>query len=340
MKLESAEVVNSLKSGGLRATLIAVGTALVFGVVDQFTSKIIPTTAAYIQNTLFPPEFYVSFSPSTNVAAGVDVSPMRDGGGKLAVKKRSAGEPVFTVSAGPDTYILHLRGSGDKSGKVLVDQKQISKSGEIWSVNEVDRNWVSEAALIGAAPDAATSSPATVQPPAAGGARLSNTRWTVTEQDYAVLAQSDNKVRRSLLANALGEVGIYENGTEWEKRHIQSYSEAASWPVTPQHYPWGGSFLAWVLTQVYATPPTGSVSYLSWRRWAEEKPSTSIEPGMVGVFKLDNSEVPQANSRLLAGPIVRRQSDCVEIIVGNVSNRVVITCVNMGLFLFARAPEQ
>ena len=54
---------------------------------------------------------------------------MRDGGGKLAVKKRSAGEPIFTVSAGPDTYILHLRGSGDKSGKVLVDQKQISKSG-------------------------------------------------------------------------------------------------------------------------------------------------------------------------------------------------------------------
>lgn len=339
MKLESAEIVSSLKSGGLRATLIAVATALVFGVVDQFTSKIIPTTAAYIQNALFPPEFYVSFSPSTNVSAGLDVSTIRDTGGKIAVKKRAAGEPVFTAAAGPGSYILHLRGAGDKSGKVLVDQRQISKSGEIWSVNEADRNWVSEAALTGAV-ETAVNSPAAAPPPVASGARLSNTRWTVTAQDYAVLTQIDNKVRRSLLANALGEVGIDENGTDWEKRHIQSYSQAANWPVTPEHYPWGGAFTAWLLTQVYATPPTGSASYMAWRHWAEEKPSKAIEPGMIAIFRLDNSDVPQARSRLLAGPVVRRQSNCVEIIVGNITNRVVITCVDAGLFLVARAPEQ
>lgn len=339
MKLESAEIVSSLKGGGFRVTLIAVCSALLFGVVDQFTSKIIPTTAAYIQDTLFPPEFYVSFSPSTNVSAGLDVSPIRDASSKVAVRKREAGDSVFTVLAGPGSYILHLRGAGDKSGKILVDQKQISKSGEIWSVNEVDRNWGSEAALVSGVDPAQNPSPV-AQSPAATGSRLSNTRWTVAAQDYAILTQIDNKVRRSLLANALGEVGIYENGTDWEKLHIQAYSAAAGWSATQQHYPWGGSFVAWLLTQIYTPPPTGGAAFQNWRRWAEEKPSTSIEPGMIGIFRLDNSEVPQAASRLLVGPIVRQQSNCVEIIAGNISNRVVITCVDRGLFLLARAPEQ
>jgi hypothetical protein len=223
---------------------------------------------------------------------------------------------------------------------VLVDQKQILKSGEIWTANEVERNWVNQAKLASGADSALSTVPAD-QPPAAGAGRLTNTRWTVTAQDFAVLTQIDNKVRRSLLANALAEVGIYENGTDWEKQHLVSYGQAAGLPWSPQQrYPWGGAFTAWLLTQTFARPPSASVSYLSWRRWAEEKPSKSIEPGMVGIFKLDNAEVPQSGSRLLVGPIVRRQENCIEIIVGNIADRVVITCVDKDLFLIARSPDE
>jgi hypothetical protein len=316
------------------------------GVVDHFTNKIIPTTATYVQEMLFPPRFFVSFTPSTNLSGGLTVSSLHDASINFTVTRTKPDDPVFMVLAGPGSYILHLRGAGDKAGKVLVDQRQIGKSGEIWPANEAERNWVNPLPLSSGAETAGAAS-ASGQATPAGASRLSNTRWTVTEQDYAVLTQVDNKIRRALLSNALGEVGIYEYGTEWEKQHIASYGAAAGPPYSgppystlQQGFPWGGAFLAWVLTQAYVKPPTGNVSYLSWQRWAADKPSTSIEPGMIGIFKLDTAEIPQSQSRLLVGAIIRRQPNCIETIVGNISDRVVITCIAEKLFLTSRGPDQ
>ena len=336
-ELKARGIVSSFRQTGVSLTLISIGTAILLGVIDQFTSKIIPTIADYVHDLVRPPQFLISFTPPVDVSGGLSIILPPAASSGISVKEVLTGTRVFMASAGPGTYLLRLRGAGDKSGKELVTIKKIEKSGETWQVDTADRNWANVAEITaGAVP----ANPASAERPAAASSRLSNTRWTVTEQDYAILLQIDNKVRRSLLSNALNEVGIFELGTDWEKQHLASYADAAEYSAGSQRFPWGGAFVAWVVKQAYVAPPVGAAGFKSWLHWSGKVGADALKSGMIAIFQLDNAELPESSSRLLVGPVVRRQPGCIEVILGNIANRVVITCVATELLVTVRDPGQ
>ena len=59
-----------------------------------------------------------------------------------------------------------------------------------------------------------------------------------------------------------------------------------------------------------------------------------MTPGVVAVF------APEAASATsgFAGIMLRRQPDCVEVVAGNVADRVVITCIKTSRLVSARRP--
>jgi hypothetical protein len=91
--------------------------------------------------------------------------------------------------------------------------------------------------------------------------------------------------------------------------------------------------------QAGAEPPNGAASFLKWRDWGIDVPPSELGPGMVAVYRLDTAAgLPQSTSRLLVGVVLRRQPDCIETIIGNVADRVVITCVAANLLTGVRRP--
>ena len=143
--------------------------------------------------------------------------------------------------AGPGNYLLRLRGTTSKAGKELVDNTRIQNSGDIWKVDTGERNWADARALTDAVPDA------TAPLPNAAPGRLSETRWPAAAPDFMLLASVGDTTLRSILANALVEAGVFENGSEQEKRRIVLYWGAAGghWATTVSTanvnvHPWGG----------------------------------------------------------------------------------------------------
>ena len=54
MSLNSSDVLATLRQHGLRLTIISVVSTISLGIIDQFTSRIIPSVAQRIEN-LFDP---------------------------------------------------------------------------------------------------------------------------------------------------------------------------------------------------------------------------------------------------------------------------------------------
>jgi hypothetical protein len=62
--------------------------------------------------------------------------------------------------------------------------------------------------------------------------------------------------------------------------------------------------------------------------------------GMVAIFRLDiNSEIPESQSRLVVGVVLRPQPPCIETILGNIDHRLVISCVRTDLLSGMRPPQ-
>jgi hypothetical protein len=333
VSLKADEILKSFKQHGTRVAIISFVSAIALGVTDQFTSKIVPSLVEKIEYYFVPPKFFITFSPPVDVSGGLTVSPLEtQDKTPVSVSESVPGTRIFTALAVPGTYIVRLRGGADKAGLELVDSKKIDKSGETWKVDASERNWASAVQLRTGAPRApAPDGKTTLTEP--GASRLSGTRWTAAEQDFALIASAEPGLLRSTLANALAEVGVFEKGTDQEKRRIVSYWGAAGpgWShITVQNLttPWGGAFLAWVVRQAGANAPKGPALFLNWQNWDDKVSSDLMAAGMIAIFRLDlSSDLPQAPSRRLAGVVVRRQPSCIEIVAGNVADRVVITCV-------------
>jgi hypothetical protein len=120
-------------------------------------------------------------------------------------------------------------------------------------------------------------------------------------------------VLRSLLANALAEVGVFENGSDQEKRRIVAYWSAVR-PEFPANVnnltvPWSG---AWAVRQSGAALPKGAAAHVNWRNWDAEVSPDALAPGMIALFRLDSAGGPPSpRSRLLLGVVVRRQPGCI-----------------------------
>jgi uncharacterized protein (TIGR02594 family) len=222
---------------------------------------------------------------------------------------------------------LRVQRTQNAVAQELVDTKAIDKSGQLWTVDASERNWANAAALRagGAGGGASAAAPAAV--------RLEATRWSLTEPDVAVLASVQDPALRSMLANALAEIGTFEQGTEQEKQRILSYWTGIM-EVTSVTMPWNATFVGWVAKQAGAEPPKGAARAANWRQWGENVEFDKMTPGMVALF------APQQATAMsgFVGIMLRRQGDCIEVIAGNVADRVVITCVKASRLVSARRP--
>jgi hypothetical protein len=172
---------------------------------------------------------------------------------------------------------------------------------------------------------------------------LIEVRWVINEADRAAVAAAVNPVSAKMLALALGEVGISEQGTEADKRRILDY-----WNVTPElrdrnkiglnnlgH--WGGAFLSWVVSSAGLAPPTLSTAFNSWPSWGEDVSQSQIAPGVIAI--LNTGRRGSRDTELLAGVVLRRRPDCVEIVIGNLQSRVAIACVALPVTWARGAPQ-
>jgi hypothetical protein len=338
MPLKAEEVLTTLKRGGWRVAALSILSALALGVIDQFTSRIIPSIAEHIDHYFNPPRFFIIFTPPLDDSVEVTVSLLDLENAKPITIKRAQPSRVNAL-AGTGAYEVRLHRQRNQVRQELVDVKTIEKSDQTWPVDTTDRNWANAAELVSGAPSIPTTQDTSSQIGV-----LRNTRWTAAEGDFAVLVTLDDPIGRSVVANGLAEVGLYENGTDREKRRILSYWEAVGPPWTDQvstdnvqKYPWGGAFLAWTLKQAGAVPPIGAPAFKSWLTWGDEVTPSVVAPGMVAIFKLrDTSELSEAVSRLLVGLVLRSRPDCIEIIAGNIADRVVITCVALNRLIAIR----
>jgi hypothetical protein len=330
MSLKAADVVGGARQHGLRWALVSVAATIGLGVVDQFTGRIIPSLAGAVENALDPPKFFVSFSTPVEIAGRLTIASL-GAEGATPVKVNRVGERGVAALAGPGAYELRLRRAREGTEQELVDARTIEKPNQTWLVDTSERNWANAAALRSGGLDAPAA--------AAGPERLSGTRWAAAAPDYAILASVPDRLSRSLLANALAEVGVFENGSEEEKGRIAAYWQAAG--MTPQPgLPWGGAFVAWIARQAGAPPPQGAAAFASWRNWGVEVPPQEAGPGDLAIFQLGaGPDVPESRSRLLVGPVLRRQPDCIETILGNIADRVVVTCVAARLLAGARRAQ-
>jgi uncharacterized protein (TIGR02594 family) len=331
--LTAADVLKTFKQNGLRLTVISVASTICLGVVDQFTSRVIPSIATRIDNFVDPPRFFVTFNTPLDLASGVTLTALGAADGAPPVPVRKTGERALAAQAGPGVYELRVQRTQNAVKQELVDTKAIDKSGQLWTVDASERNWANAAALRsggGGGPGGAGGG-GTAAAPAAASVALSATRWTLTEADGAVVASVQDPVLRSMLANALAEVGTFEQGTDQEQRRILSYWTGIM-EVTSVTMPWSGAFIGWVARQAGAEPPRAAAVNANWRQWGENVEFDKVTPGMVAVF------TPGGVGSGFVGIMLRRQGDCVEVIAGNVADRVVITCVKASRLVSVRRP--
>ena len=323
--LTAADVLKTFKQNGLRLTVISVASTICLGVVDQFTSRVIPSIATRIDNFVDPPRFFVTFNTPLDLASGVTLTALGAADGAPPVPVRKTGERALAAQAGPGVYELRVQRTQNAVKHELVDTKAIDKSGQLWAVDASERNWANAAALRSGGGGGAAAAPA------AASVALSATRWTLTEADGAAVASVQDPVLRSMLANALAEVGTFEQGTDQEQRRILSYWTGIM-EVTSVTMPWSGAFIGWVARQAGAEPPRAAAVNANWRQWGENVEFDKVTPGMVAVF------TPGGVGSGFVGIMLRRQGDCVEVVAGNVADRVVITCVKASRLVSVRRP--
>jgi hypothetical protein len=334
VSLKSEEIVTSVRQRGLRVALISVLAAIGIGIADHFTGKIVPALAEKIEHYFDPPLFFVTFSPPVDFSGGITVSRLETqvpAPGKAL--ESVPGTNVFRAFAGPGTYELRLRGGTDRAGLELVDTNKIDRSGEIWKVDTGERNWANATLLRTGEP---TQRPLAGSPDAAS--ILSGTRWNATEQDFALIATAEPGLLRLMLANALAEVGVFEDGSEQERRRIGAYWEATplpGWSIDKRSImPWGTAFVAWTVRQAgLQIPAQNPAAGDGWRNWGEEVSTDAMTPGMVAIYRPKNR--PSVSH---SGIVVRRRPNCIEMVAGNIADRVVITCVAVQAISTIRRP--
>jgi uncharacterized protein (TIGR02594 family) len=319
--LSAKDVWEAFKKGGPKFAATTLLSALILGLADQFTVGVLPAIKSRAINMFDPPNFTLQF-PTALDADALKVSLLDIGSGAETTPKFYVRRERFVViEAAPGNYDVRLRRGSGPVAEELPLVASVEKPGQIIEVDDSESRWSTVAALTtGVEP-----SPS-IRPSEESG-KLTGTRWAAAPEDYAMVASAETVVARSILAGALAEVGIFEEGTDQEKARVLHYWDAAPGiPIgleTIDSVPWGGAFLGWIVQNAGVSPPRGAASFNSWLDWGEERQQPS--PGLLAVFQMQS--LPEAPSRLLVGVVLRQRKECVEIIGGNLVNRVAITCV-------------
>jgi Golgi nucleoside diphosphatase len=74
MSLKAQDILDALKQHGLTWAALSVASTIFLGIVDQFTSRIVPTATHYIEDYWNPPKFFVGFKPSIGPTVAITVN--------------------------------------------------------------------------------------------------------------------------------------------------------------------------------------------------------------------------------------------------------------------------
>ena len=323
MAIELTKVIELAKKEGIRAAILVCLSAVVLGVGDQFTARIVPKVSSLIENLIYPPQLVLQFSDPVDLETdGVNFIDMAK---NLAVETKVKFQTVpnsrrtIIVNIALGDYILILTRKTDGQIRKLNKSVKFQSSVQSLDINTSDSNWEipNELAL-----DTGNS---TAVSPADVSQFLVGTRWSTIPEDYSLLSRIESKNAKSILAGALAEVGTYEFGSLIEKNRIAKYWKSVpSWTGNTIGTAWGSAFLSWAVERSDLASPM-SASYLSWKNWGVSVAADKISPGMIVIYSRPG--FPESSSMLVAGIVLRVNKDCMDIITGNVADRVVITCV-------------
>jgi hypothetical protein len=325
MAIDSGKLWTLLRRGGFWIAVSSLASTIIFGVIDNLTGGLIPTISDTIRDRWSPPPKYLVFltSPVELDAKKITIEPVPKED-QRSVQLGEVKPHYIPVTGPPGEYWVTLTRADGRFLPARVTLKRGSNS----DLDTSDGKW--------AQPEVVSKGVAEIQSPGPvkpGTEVLREVRWTATQSDRDQISVARTRETKTILATALSEVGTGEVQDAGSAARIYEY-----WSVipilrkmnniTPENLgPWGGAFLTWVVMKSNVDPPESAAAYNSWAGWAKSVPVDNPEPGTVALF--ETKAVPGIRGKYLAGVVLRKRSDCTEIITGNVINRVVIACVGL-----------
>ena len=127
MQLTTSDILENLKKQGLRLTAISVVSTICLGIIDQFTSKIVPTAVQKIEYLIDPPKFFVNFDSPVDFSAEPKIYAL-SAEAAIPVEYKQIDNRVIAALAAPGVYTLRLRRTHDQVAQELVSTKKIENN--------------------------------------------------------------------------------------------------------------------------------------------------------------------------------------------------------------------
>lgn len=331
--LKTETILKDVQNKGPKTAIWGLFVIIIFGVIDSFTAKIVPTIADAIREQVYPSTVTLKFSDPIQIP---------DNGLRLRRAYEEADSPnrprfravsktIIVLIAPPGNYILTVYRDNVGEMETAMSPLRFEKSGEERDVRITPSDWrmVSAPDLDLAAEEAESpSSPTNLS------IKLVGTRYIATSDDFEQITTVDDQDRKAVLSLALGEVGVSEIGTTQEQDRVLSYWDDVNFPNPSLKTAWVSAFVNWVMKGT-GLPYTRSAVALSWLQRGAPIDLANAKPGMLAIFD-------RGMGRGIVGIILRKRDDCLELIAGNVADRVSITCVSgslVGIRNPVRAPN-
>jgi len=203
--LKSEKIVGDFRKRP-SATVISLVAVIVFGVIDSFTSKIVPTIVEAINDYWDPPTVTINLPEPVQLDKdGVQIRKASQEPPDAVSSKFEVISPrTLIVHVAPGSYIIALRRLENGQVELASAGLHFERSGESVDLKILPSDWRTPDSL-----GAGISEPGEAPPkqPAAPASIFLGTRWKTTGDDFAVLATVSDNVARSMLGLALLEVG-------------------------------------------------------------------------------------------------------------------------------------
>ena len=328
---ENAKPTLRRRLGKLPGILLGAAGVFSVGAYDNLKGGVVEGVADWVRYHLFHPIHVLELSdPVPVIRDGVTLLPV-GGREKPAHLDRIAFNPGIAgtnlirnieVTVYPGSYYVILERTSPDGNLVLGEQVVSIGKEPMVKLNTAASQWSTRTAL--------TTVP---QAPGVAPGRTTGTRWTAAVSDSEALASAGGQ-SAAILRAALGQLGVWKAGGEADRYAIGSYWQAAreaggTPPMTeanPIYGLWGGAFLAWAVSQGGGMPPSGAAAFRSWQNWGTAVNPTSVQPGVIAVVETGQQQAPTP-SGLMVGVFLHQRADCVEMVTGNIADRVVVTCV-------------
>nr|WP_315381509.1 hypothetical protein [uncultured Sphingomonas sp.] len=301
--MDSEKIWRLWRAKGMKAALITIGTAVLFGTVDSFTSRVIPSIVQYADDSISPPGFLLHFKTPVTVSA-IKVSKV---GAAVPLQTGSITPVRAAIRGTPGNYDLSLERDFLGGKQVLNTVITVPARDAIIPIDTAEDQWTTVAAI--------ESLDGTKTP------LMALVRLAAAPADWDLVKTLPADLPRDIVTAALHEVGVSEiKDSDRVARYWEATEMGARGNVSPD-LPWNGTFVAYAVSTASITPPPGSPAARSWRAWGRPQSYDDAAPGSVALFN------PHPE-RWMVGIILRKRPQCIDTILGNIRNQVVISCIS------------